>query len=669
MDPVAAKSEHEDDDDVDTPVIHRSPAHVVPRSFSCSFSDVARLHRRNSYAGSMEDVLGAVPSDCPQHRRHQLRRTLAVADWLARVNVDDDSGSVGSELENDSLCDVAMKLDTTADVSRWSSADHGFISGLMTESAELDASRLALTTATTNRTSSIFPGDDDDDACLERRLDLSTEPMNLLDEFQIVSGPCVRRRRMSVAGSADEGRRWRTRRRYSLSHSLASSTASSEYEYRESLISKGFSVDLGEDLDGIMTPPCAKQGAGMTVAGMESLHHALKQIQRDVDEMNRKFDGLRSSTAADTAPSQPWSPADKSPVEVSMPFPCGEASEREVDEDVSSERQQSDYIWDYRSDLVPEGAGHQFIALRPIVPSSSGNFVLHRANLPRDYSDLCTEGSTGCGTDDGMVDLYIDDDFGGTDGAIREQVPEKFDTESRSSADDDLPKGTWDAAVSPGTIPTNCHLTQVYSCNSDFNCCVCCRHSVGCGHSDSCTMSRRHWEDTSLQTRRSSMPNHHCCHNYPCHVHHTGPWPSTQSSYCCGHGDNHGHHYSCSTARRSLRHTHTEEWGCCSNIPPVRSSTPVDEIPPLDHCNNFRSHSSTSSVIGHSTVQRRPVGARQDVSKVLDKTFSGCTALQQVCLNLLAVLVGQLIELISIQNFPVILYYICSMSCRSLNDK
>jgi len=640
VDTAGVKSEHEHDDDVDTPVVHRSPAHVTPRSFA----DVARLHRRNSYAGSMEDVLGAVPSDCSQRqqlRGQQLRRTLAVADWLAQVNVDDD-GRRSSDVEVDSLCDVAMKIDAAADdacVSRWSSADHGFISGLMTESAELDASRLALTTAT-NRTSSIFPGDDDDhdEACLQHRLNLSTEPLRMLDEFQIVSGPCVRRRRMSTAGSVDEGRRWRSRRRYSLSLSLASSTASSEYEYRESLMSKGFSVDLGEDLDGIMTPPSAKHGgAGVTVAGMESLHHALLQIQRDVDEMNRKFDGLRSSTAVGTEHSQAWSPADKSPVEGSMQFPCGAPSEQ-GEEDLSSERQQSDYIWDYRSDLVPEGVGHQFIALRPVVPSSSGNFVLHRANLPRDYSDLCTEASTGCGTDDGMVDLYIDDDFTGTDGAVRERVPEKFEVESQSSSDD-LPKDKLEVTSSRGTVPTNCNSSQVYSCNSDFNCCISCRHSGSCSHSDACTTAGRHCschcDVSSPQTRRSSVSNHLCCCHQPLHVCPTRPRLSSQSSCCCGLGDGHGHCWNFSPTRLPLQHAHREECNCCHNIPPefylARSSTPADEIPPLDHCNNFRSHSSPSSVIERSIVQRRPVGVKQDIGKVIDKTFSSCAALQQVC--------------------------------------
>lgn len=639
VDAVAAKSEH-DDDDVDTPVNHRTPSHL-PRSFS----DVAGLHRRKSYAGSLEDVLGAVPPDCPQHQRHQLRRTLAVADWLARVHVDDDSGS--SAVEDDSLSDVAMKVDTTGDdtgVSRWSSADHGFISGLMTESAELDASRLALTTAT-NRTSSIFPassgiaGDDDDDACLQHPLNLSTEPLLLLDEFPIVSGSCIQRRRMSTVSSMDEARRVRSRRCYS-SLSIASSAVSSEYEYRESLMSKGFSVDLGEDLDGIMTPLSAKTGAGVTVAGMESLHLALKQIQRDVDEMNQKFDGLRSSTAVDTDHNQAWSPSDKSPGEAAVQF-CGEPSEQEADEDLSSERQQSDYIWDYRSDLVPEGAGHQFVALRPIVPSSSGNFVLHRANLPRDYSDLCTEASTGCGTDDGMVDLYIDDDFGGTNDAVCERMPEKFGTESQL-ATDILPRNKLEAPSSQGPIPMNYYSTQVYSCNSDFNCRNCSCHPVSCGHSDSCCVTARrhclcqsHCDVSPPQTRRSSMPNHACFHHQPHHVHHTRHWPNCRPSCCCGHGDNHGHHCTVSTARLSSRRGHIEEYDCCNNVSPECYSIPADKIPPLplDHCNNFHSHSSTSSGVSQSVVQRQPVGEKQDICKVIEKSFSGYSALQQVCLE------------------------------------
>jgi len=520
------------------------------------------------------------------------------------------------------VCDAAMKVDTAADetcVSRWSSADHGFISGLMTESAELDASRLALTTAT-NRTSSIFP-EDDDDACLQQQ---AADPLHMLDEFQIVSGPCVRRRRMSVSGSVYEGHRCRTRRRYSLS-----STASSEYEYRESLMSKGFSVDLGEDLDGIMTPPSTKHGAGVTVAGMETLHHALKQIQRDVDEMNRKFDGLRTSAAINVQ--QTWSPADKSPVEGSMQFACGEPSappSELLDEDLSSERQQSDYIWDYRSDLVPEGVGHQFIALRPVVPSTSGDFVLHRISLPRDYSDLCTEASTGCGTDEGMVDLYIDDDIGGADCAVRERVPETFEVESQSSSADDFPKDKLDAKLSPGSIPTSRHSTQAYSCNSDVNCCICCHHPVECGHSDSCTMmAGRHCSShcgvSALHTQRSSLPNHPCCHHHSHSLRRTRP----RLSFCSGHGGNLGH---CRNFPTALRLTRMEEWDYCNRNSPecylMRSSTPADEIPPLDHCNNLHA-SSTSSMV----AQRKPVGAKQDISKVIKNTFYGCTALQQVC--------------------------------------
>ena len=621
----AAKSEHDDDeDDVDTPVVGRSPAHLpLPRSFS----DVAGLHRRNSYAGSLEDVLGAVPSSCPQHHHH-LRRTLAVADWLAGVRVDDGSGS--SAVDDDSLCDVAMGMDESG-VSRWSSADHGFISGLMTESAELDASRLALTTAT-NRASSIFPassgiaGDDDGDD--GRGLNASTEQSHLLDEFQLVDGPCVRTRRMSTPCSVDETGRWRrSRRRYSL----ANSAATSDYEYRESLVSKGFSVDLGEDLDGMVTPPSSKPGAGVTVAGMESLHQALRQIQRDVDDMNRKFDGLRTSAAVNMEPSQTWSAADKSRVHSAVHSACDEPLEQE-DEDVSSERQQSDYIWDYRSDLVPEGDGHRFIALRPVVPSSSGNFVLQRTSLPRNYSDLCTEASTGCGTDDGMGDLYIDDDFGGTDGAVCEWVPEKVETESQLSCDL-LPKDLMEVTLLQDAVPTNSHSAQIYR---DFNCCSCCHLPMGCGHSDSCCIAVKrhcpsHCDFSPPLMRRSSATNHPWYLHHSTHVRHARPWSSSHSACCNRRGDDHGHCCNFAGTRLSLRRGCVEELPCCNNAP--RSSTPMDEMPTIDYCNNFHSHSSTSSIVGRSIAETRPVGEKQDISKVIDSTFSGCTALRQVCLG------------------------------------
>ena len=649
---AGVKSEQDVGDDADTPVVGRSPVHL-PRSFS----DVAGLHRRNSYAGSLEDVLlGAVPppSECSEHRHRQLRRTLAVADWLAHVHIDDDDDSSVNSLCGDMKVKVDKTLADDSCVSRWSSADHGFISGLMTSSAELDASRLALTATTaTNRASSVFPASsgiaDDDEAFVgHHQLDLSTvQQSHMLDEFQLVSGPCVRRRRMSEASSVgeDQRRRWRSRRRrYSLS--LASSAVSSEYDYRESLVSKGFSVDLGEDLDGIMTPLSTKQGAGVTVAGMESLHQALRQIQRDVDEMNWKFDVLRSSSAVDSAHSPAWLPPTvKSPAGTAAKFPSGETSEQEVDEDLSSDRQpQSDYIWDYQSDLVPEGTGHRFVALRPIMPSSSSNFVLHRANLPRDYSDLGTEASMGCTTDDGMVDLYIDDDFGGgTDDAVCDgNMPEQFEAESQMWLSDVFPNGSLEASSSPGSVHTNCHLNQVHSCNSsDCNRCSCCCHPSSCGHSDSCCLPVKqhcpsHCDVSPVQTRTSSIPNHSRCHqhHHPRLVRHTRPCSDGHSSYRCGHGDSYGHHCFYSAATRSLQHSHVEEMDCCNNVAPecetARSSTPADLLPPFDHCNNICGHSSTSSIAGRSTVQTRPVGDKQNIREVINKTFSGCTELQQV---------------------------------------
>jgi len=643
---AAAKFDQDDndEDDADTPVNHRTPAHL-PRSFS----DVAGLHRLNSYAGSLEDVLDTTPSDCPpSHQRQHLRTTLAVAKWLARGHVDDASSVV--EDDNSSDCDVAMmnRNATTADdsyVSRWSSADHGFISGLMTESAEFDASRLAPTPAT-NHTFSIFPassgtaGDDDEDAFLRQHLNVSVQPSQLLDKFQVVSGPCVRRRCMSTACSVDEARRWKPRRRYSL----ASSSVSSDYEYRESLVSKGFSVDLGEDLDGIMTPPSTKPRGGVTVAGMESLHQALRQIQRDVDEMNRRFDGLRSSTTVDTereqswSCNQPWSPdrtwsRDKawSPADrqCTMQLDCGEPLEQETDEDLCSERQQSDYIWDYRSDLVQEGAGPQFVALRPIVPSPLDNFILHRTNLPRDYSDLCTEASTGCGTDDGMLDLYIDDDLAGTDDVGCEQVPANFEMESQLSSAG-LSEGKLEAASSlQGTVPVNYYPTKTCQCKSDFNYCSCCHHPVNCGHSDSCCVSvNRHCplhHDTSPpHTRRSSVPLP-CCHH---HVHHT------TLSNCCRHRDNLHQRCNLTAVMPSSRRSHTEDCDWCNNVVPechtARTSTPAYEtLLPLDHCNNFHNHSTGISVI----AEIRPVGDKEDINIVIERTSSGYATSRQVCVN------------------------------------
>jgi len=601
-DTPAAKSQHDDDDDddVETPVIGRSPAHLLP--LPSGLCAVAGLHRRNSYAGSLEDVLAPPPASCRPH----VRRTLAVADWLAGVHAEHDDGdSRSGQVDED-----ALRTDESG-VSRWSSADHGFVSGLMTESAELDASRLALT----YRAASAVPPPLDDS------LDA-----HLLDG--------LRRRRMSTPCSADEaaGSRWRCRRRRrhsEASSAAGSAAASSDYEYRESLCSKGVSVDLGEDLDGIVTPPSARPpGARVTVAGMETLHQALRQIQRDVDEMNRKFDGLRSSSAAVETAS--WSAVGKSHTPGDI-----ELLEQEDEDLSSSERQQSDYIWDYRSDLVPDGAGHQFVALRPVVPSSSGNFVLHQTSLPRNYSDLGTEASIGCGTDDGMGDLYIDDDFGGTDDAVGEWASEKFETKSQLLCNV-LFKDTLEATLLPDTVPLSSHSTQVYNCSSsDFSCGSCCHHPTSCGHSDSCfvTVKRHcpsHCDLSPLQTRRSSITNHPCCHHHPNHVCHSRPCPNSHLPCCCRHGDDCSHH--CNVAAVKLSSRHIEERDCCNNTP--RTSTPADEMPlSPDHCNNFHSLTNTNNIASQSIAETRPVGKKQDISKVIERTFSGCIALWQVCLS------------------------------------
>jgi len=630
VDAAAAKSEQDGDadaaDDVDTPVAHRSPAHM-PRSFS----DVAGLHRRNSYAGSLQDVLGDLPLEYPEHGRRHLRRTLAVADWLAQVHPV-DAGS--SAFDDDSLSDAARKMEMTAEdsnVSRWSSADHGFISGLMTESAELDASRLALAAAA-NHASSIFPASigitDDDDVHVDRRPNRSTELLHL-DQIQILRRPCDRRRPGSALGSVDDACGLRSRRR----HSLASSAVSSEYEYRESLVSKGFSVDLGEDLEGIMTPPSTNHGAGVTVAGMETLHQALKQIQRDVDEMNRKFDGLRTSSAVDA--DQSWSPGGESSVEGGVRFAFVEQSKQEVEDEAVSERQQTDYIWDYRSDLVQEGGGDDFVTLRPIVPSPSGNFVLHRANLPRSYSDLCTEASTGCGTDDGMLDLYIDDDITGMGGAVCERVPEKFETASHTSSDV-LGIKSETASSSERIFPAKCHSPHACSCLCDFNRFCCCHHPVSCGHSDSCSavVNRHcpsHGDVSPPHLRRSSASSHSCCLHHSHHPHHTRLRCTTYSSCFCRDTIS----TRCNLADRRLSLHRSQEWDCCNNVrhqcDMVRTSTPADDTRPLDHCNNLPDYSVSVSIVGQNSQKTCPVSEKMDISNVIDETFSGHAAVQQVC--------------------------------------
>ena len=110
-----------------------------------------------------------------------------------------------------------------------------------------------------------------------------------------------RRRRRQLSGSSTFSCEFPKRglRRNCFSFTSAHSGESSSYEYRESLVSKGFSVDLGEDLgDMVVSPeigwlePSNKSHSAMNK--IDKLHQELRQIELDINYMNEKVGILQS---------------------------------------------------------------------------------------------------------------------------------------------------------------------------------------------------------------------------------------------------------------------------------------------------------------------------------------------------------------------------------------
>lgn len=237
--------------------------------------------------------------------------------------------------------------------------------------------------------------------------------------------------------------------------SFSSETGASEYTYHESLVSKGYSVDLGEDLAGMFTPPECDEGlqtAGLqcwTETSMERLHEELRNIQKDIDDMNERVGGLQSRDTIFYAivPSGDFSPSGSSPSDhhhadlirfspldfsmeklsagsdfsigrarSSSPFShCGSDGDFNVAM-MSGVSGGCDFMWDYQSDLALELSDKpSFVAARPYIAEkfrqSEERSSCGDAEMDLDY----TRGSTGtnhCG-DDGVTaaDLYIDDDL------------------------------------------------------------------------------------------------------------------------------------------------------------------------------------------------------------------------------------------------------------------
>lgn len=189
----------------------------------------------------------------------------------------------------------------------------------------------------------------------------------------------VRRRKLSAGSflSADVPRLWLRRNRHSFSSDLSS--GSSGYTYRESLVSKGFSIDLGEDLTGILTPPDGESGGldHWTMSSMDQLHKELRKIQDDIDYMNEKVEVLLSKEDGAKLPAALTDAGDCD----SGSARRGSTRNRHRSRSLSPARSRScsvdrsvvdddldspDFIWDYHSDLALDKCNEpMFVVKRP----------------------------------------------------------------------------------------------------------------------------------------------------------------------------------------------------------------------------------------------------------------------------------------------------------------
>lgn len=188
-----------------------------------------------------------------------------------------------------------------------------------------------------------------------------------------------RRRKLSSGSnlSADVPRIWLRRNHHSFGSDL--SAASSGYTYRESLVSKGFSVDLGEDLSGIMTPPDGDTGTldHWTMSSMDQLHKELRKIQEDISYMNDRVEGLISKEDSVQQTQDLFSDDEEENRRImvearsrrrgrSRSLSSVRSRSGSVGAEIEDDLDAPDFIWDYHSDLaLDQHDKPMFVVKRP----------------------------------------------------------------------------------------------------------------------------------------------------------------------------------------------------------------------------------------------------------------------------------------------------------------
>lgn len=235
------------------------------------------------------------------------------------------------------------------------------------------------------------------------------------------------------------------RRQHSLPSEMGASFLIDDDVFRDCMY-QGHSIDLGENLSGVMTPDSEMLEniivGEQTANNMDKIQHELRRLRLEIDSMNDEVTMLNSRENLSVVATMATVVIDASdmgtqthqrkfyPVQVtkrrSSSLSCifSDDSVTEHVETQWSHHHNSDYMWDYQSDLAVEGVhGDTFLAQRPVV-SNSGFYIGSRPQTPMsdvekrlfDVTNSSAEfdcsGSCGKRAPQATVsDLYIDDDI------------------------------------------------------------------------------------------------------------------------------------------------------------------------------------------------------------------------------------------------------------------
>lgn len=392
------------------------------------------------------------------------------------------------------------------------------------------------------------PDDDLDNFAGDDLILGSDEPL-FLAPGKASSLPSCRRKLSSGSNlSADVPRLWLRRNHHSFGSDL--SGASSGCTYRESLVSKGFSVDLGEDLTGIMTPPDGDTGTldHWTMSSMDQLHKELRKIQEDISYMNDKVEVLLSKEDA-VERSRSHSSAEEGEEEENKRIMIEARSRRRgrsrslssvrsrscsVGPEIEDDLDTPDFIWDYHSDLALDQHDKPMFVVKRPCPIFSDDI----ADLPAESLNL--EAATAVKSEkhfsskrsfsprlnqtrlDGFEEVYFDDEACLGMRGFESPSLHHGAVHVNSKCSQEHVRNS--SAVHDADLPVFSHLNHhICDCQSCLPA-VCFPNSI-CGHvqppclSDICSCCRE---------KMFLLRPHHSCSS--CHVHRKGRPSSARTS-------------------------------------------------------------------------------------------------------------------------------------------